>query len=171
MKRLIQTVGIIGFFLCLAIMYVTPYGIRGIQVYDPTFQLPDMKFHYSAEQITHTLEQIGNEGRTIYQKYFLLDSVFLLCFLIVMATITFLLFTGSTTRKLLLAVCILRAIFDVLENSFMIIIVKSYPAINKTMIMICSYFTTIKFVLLYTWTLVIIIQLGLLGFQKLRGNG
>lgn len=168
MKRLIQTVGIIGFFLCLVIMYVTPYGVRGIQVYDPAFQLPDMQFHYSAEQITHTFEQIGSEGRAIYQNYFILDSVFILCFLIVMVKITYLLFSGSPTRRLLLAVCILRAIFDILENSFMFIILESYPVINDPMITICSYFTTIKFVLLYTWILVIILKLGLLGFQKLK---
>lgn len=168
MEWFIQIVGIIGFFLCLVIMYITPYGVRGIQVYDPEFQLPDMKFHYTAEQITHTFEQIGSEGRASYQKYFILDSVFILCFLIVMVKITYVLFSGSPIRRLLFAVCILGAIFDILENSFMFIILKNYPVINVPMITMCSYFTTIKFLLLYTWILVIIIQLGLLGFRILQ---
>lgn len=168
MWKFFQIIGITGFFICLAIMYMTNLGVRGIRVYDPAFQSPDMKFHYSAGQVTQAFEQIGNEGRTIYQKYLILDSAFTLCFLISMVTITNLLFTGSLARNFLLAVCIFRAIFDILENSFLLIVLKSYPDINKPMLIICSYFTTIKFVLLYIWILVIIIQLGLLGVQKLK---
>lgn len=169
MIRLIQTIGIIGFFVCIGIMYMTSHGIRGIREYDPAFQMPDMKFHYSVEEITQSFEQIGMGGRAIYQKYLLLDFVFILCFAIVMLTITDLVFTGMV-RNLLFIVCILRGLFDVLENSFLLLVLKNYPTINKQLIVTSSYFTTCKFIMLYIWIFAMAIMIGLSIIFKVQGK-
>lgn len=169
MWKFIQVVGITGFLICLFIMYMTNLGVRGIRKYDPGFQSPDMQLHYSAASITDTFEKIGANGRAIYRKYLFLDCAFTLFFLIVMVTITGFLFTETLARNLMFAICIFRAIFDILENSLLLIILRNYPVINKPLITICSAFTTIKFVLLYIWILALIFNVILLGFQKLKG--
>ncbi len=168
MVRFIQTVGIIGFFICLSIMYMTNHGVRGIQKYYPSFQIPDMRFHYSAEQITNDFERIGNAGRTIYQKYLYLDFVFIICFIILMLTISNSLFSRTIIRNFLFAICILRALFDILENSFLLSVLKNYPSINKSVISVCSYFTSFKFIMLYIWIFALIIQLILMGITKIK---
>ena len=144
----IQTIGIVGFLICLALMYLTDLGVRGIRRYDSSFHSPDMKFHYSVKQVMETFERIGETGRLIYQKYLILDCLFTLFFLIVM---------------LLFAVCVLRAIFDLLEIGFLIKVLKKYPEINKSILKWCSYFTTTKFLCLYLWIAVLIIN-DLFGF-------
>lgn len=169
MIRTIQTVGIIGFFVCLTIMYLTPYGVRGIRSFDPTFQMPDMKFHYSVEQLTLAFEKIGSNGRDIYQKYLVLDCAFVFCFGIIMLTITNYLFTGLP-RNILIVVCVLRGVFDLLENCFLILVLKNYPDTNKQFLTLCSFFTTIKFIMLYIWIASIILQIMLLVFLKMQSK-
>lgn len=168
MWKFVKLVGIIGFLMCLFIMYMTNLGVHGIQKYDPSFQSPDMKFHYSIGEITQTFDKIGGAGRAIYQKYLYLDCVFTLCFVIVMLTITSWLFTGTLIRNFMFVVCILRALFDILENIFLIIVLRNYPTANVSMITLCSYFTSIKFIFLYIWIFVLIIQIALFGLAKIK---
>ena len=68
------------FLICLALMYLTDLGVRGIRRYDSSFHSPDMKFHYSVKQVMETFERIGETGRLIYQKYLILDCLFTLFF-------------------------------------------------------------------------------------------
>lgn len=167
MIRFIQTVGTIGFFVCLTIMYFTPYGVRGLKEYDPTFEMPDMKFHYSVEHITQAFEKIGTDGRILYQKYLVLDCVFVFCFGTLMLTITNYLFTGLLCN-ILYVVCILRGLFDILENGLLIIVLKNFATVNTQLIRLCSYFTTFKFIMLYIWVTAIAVQITLIGIIKIR---
>lgn len=167
MIRFMQTVGIIGFFVCLAIMYFTPYGVRGLREYDPTFEMPDMKFHYSVEHITQALEKIGTDGRNLYQKYLVLDCVFVLCFGTLMLTITGYFFKGLPCN-ILYVVCILRGLFDILENFLLITVLKNFASVNIHLVRLCSYFTTFKFIMLYIWVAAIAVHFALIGIEKLR---
>lgn len=165
----IQIAGIIGFFVCLVVMYLTPYGVHGIRAYDPTFQMPDMKFHYSVEQITQAFERIGANGRELYQKYLVLDCIFVFCFGILMLTITNRLFTGSS-RNILLVICVLRGIFDILENILLIVVLRYFPMANTQLVSLCSYFTTLKFIMLYIWILATAFQVAQFGIIKMMGK-
>ncbi|MCI1959374.1 MAG: hypothetical protein LKJ25_07095 [Clostridia bacterium] len=169
MWKFVKVAGIIGFLICLYIMYMTNLGVRGIREYAPSFQLPDMKFHYSVGQIIQTFEEIGGAGRAIYQKYMFLDFVFTLCFVIVMLTITNLLFAGTIIRNFMYVVCVFRAVFDTLENIFLLTALRNYPKTNVPIITLCSYFTSFKFVSLYIWIFALIIQIALLGLIEIKG--
>lgn len=165
----IQIGGIIGFFICLVIMYCTPYGIRGIRKYDSAFQMPDMKFHYSVEELTKTFEKIGVDGQAIYQNYLVLDCIFVVCFGICMLTLTHNLFTGLS-RNILFFVCFLRGFFDLLENFLLLFLLKSSYTNNIYLASLCSYLTTFKFIMLYIWIVAIIVHFTFTGIIKLRGN-
>lgn len=159
MWKLTQTIGIVGFLICLSIMYLTDLGARGIRKFDASFKPPDMKFHYSVEQMTKVLEQIGYGGRTIYQRYLILDCFFTLFFLIVMLTITTSLVTGKVAVLFMIAVSLFRAVFDLLENLLLLRVFSYYPAVNTLIIKLCSWFTTIKFLWLYVWIAALIVQI------------
>lgn len=166
MGRFIQTLGIIGFFACLAIMYLTPFGVHGIRKFDPSFKMPDMQFHPSAQQMILEFEKIGKNGRNIYQKYLILDCIFLFCFGILMLTVTSHLFTGLQ-YQIFVIVCILRGGFDLLENCILIAVLKIPSLPSIPLLQLCSYFTTFKFIMLYIWLVGVVFQL--LYFHIIKG--
>ena len=158
MRKAIKVFGFAGFVVCLIIMYTTDYGIQGMQKYDPDFRLPDMQFHYDAEVIHDTFENIGNFGREAYQNFLLLDFAFILCFLFIMITITNNVFPYPKSKTIFLWICIFRALFDILENSLLLIMLNSYPVFHYTLAAMCSWITTLKFAALYIWMFGIILR-------------
>lgn len=158
MIQLIKVIGICGFIACLFIMYGTDHGIHGIQMYTRSFRLLDMQFHYSSETVKQTFEQINSGGRSAYQKYLVLDFIFIIFFLITMITTTDAVFGSPHVRTILYMVCGLRAFFDIVENILLLRMLGQYPLFNKATATICSWFTTFKFIMLYIWLLSIAAQ-------------
>jgi hypothetical protein len=158
MTRLTKIMGICGFITCLFIMYGTNHGIRGIQLYNRSFRLLDMQFHYNIETVRQTFEQISKGGRSAYQKFLMLDFIFIICFLITMFTITDTVFASSNIKIILFIVCGLRAIFDITENILLLTMLGRYPVFSKFIATLCSWFTTFKFIMLYIWLLFIAMQ-------------
>ncbi len=156
--KIINVIGRIGFLLCLLLMYTTDHGPRGIQKFDPSFRLPDMRFHYSGKSLKPVLERIGEEGRKAYKRYLLLDFVFISCFLITMLTITNADFVSNPVKILLTITAIMRAVLDVMENTLLLHMLNKYPDVNEKAAVICSWSTTVKFIMLYTWLLLLAIQ-------------
>jgi hypothetical protein len=149
-------------------MYMTDHGIRGIQTFDHSFRLLDMCFHYSSETVKQTFEQISEGGRKAYQKYLVLDFIFIVCFLITMITISDAVLVSPHIRTFFYIVCGLRALFDVFENILLLCMLGQYPVFNNTLATICSWFTTFKFIMLYIWLLSISMQAVVFGVNSLR---
>ncbi len=168
MIKLIRIIGIFGFFICLLVMYLTDHGIRSIQTFNSSFRLLDMRFHYISETVKQTFEQISKGGRIAYQKYLVLDFIFILCFLITMITISDAVPTSPKVKTFVYILCGLRALFDVFENILLLHMLNQYPVFNKTTATICSWFTTFKFIMLYIWLLTIITHTIIFGVKSLR---
>ena len=151
MTRAIKIISFLGFLACLMVMYTTDHGVPGIKKFDPSFRLLDMRFHYSSEIVKQTFERIGEAGRRAYQKYLVLDFVFIAFFLITMITITNAVPAPSYIRTVLYILCGLRAFFDVFENILLLHMLGQYPVFNDTLATICSWITTLKFIMLYIW--------------------
>lgn len=141
-------------------MYRTNHGIPGIQKYDPKFRLLDMRFRYNSEILYNTFEKIGIEGMKAYRNYLLLDFCFIVCFLIVMIAITLKVTPNNVFRHMILGFAISRAIFDIIENTLLIILLNMYPSQSTILADFCSWVTTLKFIVLYLWIVgIIIVQL------------
>lgn len=153
MNIVIVIFGVIGFFICLFIMYRTDHGIPGIQKYDSEFRLLDMRFRYTGKDLYNTFERILEEGRKAYKNYLLLDFCFIACFLIVMIAISQKVVTDrySGLIYILIGLAITRALFDVIENTILIILLNMYSKQNIVVANICSWATTFKFLALYLW--------------------
>lgn len=158
MVRIMKLFGLLGFIVCLFIMYATSHGIRGIQRFDRSFRLLDMRFHYSSDIVKQTFEKIDEGGRKAYQSFLLLDFFFIICFLIVMLTITDAVFATPHDRGTIYVLCVLRALFDILENLLLLRMLAKYPVFNETLASICSWFTTLKFIMLYIWLLLTVVH-------------
>lgn len=158
MTIIIKVIGVLGFVICLLVMYMTNHGIRGIQMFDRSFRLLDMRFHYSSEMVKQTFEQISEDGRIAYQKYLILDFIFIVCFLITMITISDTALVSPHFRTILYIVCGLRALLDVFENILLLRMLGQYPVFNETLATICSWITTFKFIMFYIWLISIAMQ-------------
>ncbi|NTV78102.1 MAG: hypothetical protein HGA25_02895 [Clostridiales bacterium] len=168
MTKIIKIIGIMGFIICLMVMYLTDHGISGIQTYDCSFRLLDMRFHYTSKIVNQTFEQISAGGRIAYQKYLVLDFIFIICFLVVMISISSTVFTSPHVKLFLYTLCGLRALLDVLENILLLRMLRQYPDFDKTLASICSWSTTFKFIMLYIWLLLMILSIILMTFQPSR---
>lgn len=158
MIRLLKIIGLLGFVICLLAMYTTDHGIPGIRKFDSSFRLLDMRFHYSSKTVGETFERIGEEGRMAYRKYLILDFIFIICFLITMLAVSDAAAVPQEIKIILSAFCLLRALWDVLENILLLRMLGQYPIFPGTLATICSWFTTMKFLMLYAWLLLIAVQ-------------
>lgn len=147
----ITILGIIGFIICLFLMYRTNHGIPGIQRFDSEFRLLDMRFRYTSEDLYITFERILEEGRTAYRNYLILDYCFIACFLIVMIAISQKVVPNGGLRYALIVFSIVRAILDVTENTILIVLLNNYADQYIVLATVCSWITTFKFIALYLW--------------------
>lgn len=168
MTSIVKVIGVLGFVICLLVMYTTNHGIRGIQTFDPSFRLLDMRFHYNSEIVKHTFKQISEGGRIAYKKYLLLDFIFIGCFLITMITVSDILSLSQPIKATLYIVCVLRALLDIFENILLFYMLGQYPEINDSLATICSWITTFKFIMLYIWFTSIAIQTVILGVNSVK---
>ena len=153
LNNIIKYIGITGFFICLAIMYFTNHGIRGLRKFDANFRLLDMQFHYTTADVYRTFEKLGSDGRLAYRNYWILDFFFIPCFLIVMLAIIYHMPLVGWVEIALIILSILRALFDVIENSILLYLISKYPAQDNLLATVCSWITTSKFIALFLWML------------------
>jgi len=67
-------------------------------------------------------------------------------------------FSYSQARAFFIWICVLRALFDILENILLLVMLNSYPLFNYLLATICCWVTALKFVVLYAWILGIIVR-------------
>ncbi|MBI4857261.1 MAG: hypothetical protein HY818_11040 [Acetobacterium woodii] len=147
----VTVLGTIGFFASLILMEFTNLGARGIQQYDPSFSLLDMRFRYDANTVYQVFDQIGEQGQQVYKNYLLLDYFFIGCFLIVMLALSFRVTADPLQRNILIVLASARALCDILENIVLIVLINNYPQQNLVLATVCSWSTTIKFVFMFLW--------------------
>lgn len=109
--------------------------------------------------VQDTFEKIGVEGRVAYCNFLILDYVFIVCFLIVMLMISKMISNSLVVQNTLYILCILRAMFDCIENAMLIFMLNNYPVFNSTIAKVCSHMTTLKFIMLYSWLLIILVHI------------
>jgi hypothetical protein len=151
---IIYIVGIIGFFISLCFMECATFSERAIKRKWSFFKLPDMQFHYQAQDMYNILLDIGEEGRGIYSKYLYFDFIFILSFLTLMFFLNNILqLQTAMLTNILYILAIFRALFDGIENVAMLIIIGTYTSKSVIFLNITRWITTTKFVFLILWVI------------------
>ena len=156
MLLIIQWLGIAGFVLCLGIMYATDHGIRGLRKHDADFRLLDMRFRYTAADVSDTFSKLGEAGRIAYRNFWILDFFFIPCLLIVQIAVVHRIDMNATARNGLVVLSAIRAALDIAENSILLHLIGKYPAEDRRTATTCAWITTSKFVVLYTWAIAVL---------------
>lgn len=150
----------LGMALFYALMDFSRKSPRRLRVDEHEFHMPDMRFHYSADGLYAMLESVGAENLPLLRRYWRLDYGFIVCFLGVMLSIDLNIDGPATTLYLLMGVAaLLRAVFDVLENTLLLRVTRAMPARKYGLAATAGYVTSAKFVCLYAWVAMLFIKL------------
>lgn len=153
----ITITGTIGFFICLLLMYKTELGVLGIQKYSPDVKLLDMQMNYDHKLIHSTFESLGIKGLQAYQRYLVLDYFFLIFLYIIMFSISLKISSNEFIRNILIGLSTAKAVFDIIENTLLILLIKKHPGMELLLSTICSWSTRLKFISLSLWVLIAIV--------------
>lgn len=147
----IKIVAVVVFILALAIMRFTDLGDKGLKPYLGDTGTLDMMFHYSYQYAYDLLDGLGNAGRLIYLRFFVLDAIFILSFAVVLAEIIkFLVRKAALSFKWnrLSLLSYFRGLFDMLENIFLAATIICFPTGSTVLIRLAGIITTTKWVVL-----------------------
>jgi branched-subunit amino acid permease len=109
--------------------------------------LLDAKFSYSQSTAYEYFENYGVEGRIKYTQFQILDMIYPLFYSLLLASLLFKLFTKSKYNPYLFA--LFAGTFDYIENLLLFSLNVSFPHINKAVVLISSFATSLK------WSLII----------------
>ena len=140
----------IGLMVSLVIMYGTELGIPGITQFYKQFKLLDMQFTYNYDIVTQTFLHIGAEGMRHYQSYLLVDLGFIIFLWLVQAYLNSKI-QQKQINRIAYALITMRMLFDLTENTMIMIMLRHEKVVSSTYVTISSTITSLKFICLYSW--------------------
>ena len=118
----------------------------------------DMRFRYNAIDVYQLFKILGIVGRFLYIRYLCIDFVFIASFALVQNYILKWVMGKvmlNSRWRCLLYLSYFRALFDVTENILILILLTSFPTELTWLVMVSSFATSLKFILLYLWLIAI----------------
>lgn len=161
-NKLIKLLFYLGSITTLFLMDATYLGQKGLKIYASDFQIFDMKFSYSSECVYSSLGLLPIEGIHHYMRFYIIDFMFIVCFLGVQYDLTNKIISKLkklSKYKITFLFVFLRATFDVVENLSILSILINYPNKLNTLVTISSFSTSLKFICIIGWVICVILIL------------
>lgn len=109
-------------------MVYKPAADARLRALDAGFQCPDMRFHYTPQELFDGLDRLGAKGRAQLMRLWWADTGLSLSLLAVMAAAAHNSMAGLAPLPTAMdAVACLRAVADLLENALLAHAVSAYP--------------------------------------------
>ena len=122
--------------------------------------MPDMRFHYTADELYAIFGEAGEAGRPLMRRYWLLDFGFILFFLGAMVSVSLnVAGYGTTLFWLMAGTSVARAVLDVAENSLLLVLQSACPDRKSGLAGLAGFVTSAKFVCLYAWVIILFYKL------------
>lgn len=161
------------FAFTLLIMNGTAWGEPGFRVYSNGAGILDMRLGYSANDVYQLFRILGVEGRDFYARFLFLDFIFIGSFALVQ---NYLLkrIMGNVVLKsgwrYLLSISYLRGLFDIIENILFLVLLFSFPLELTGVVVMASFSTLLKFILLGLWLFAIPTLLVIKKIHRKKGK-
>lgn len=146
----------IFFIITGYILMFTPLGT--ISAAGDSINVMDGLYHYDYLYVNQTLTLLGETGRAQYTVVHIIDYFFLASYCLVMMSLTKLV-VPAKVKWLWIALPLLPAMSDVIENTLIEIASAKFPVINESLNKTIAVFTTVKWTLGYVWFAVFIVLL------------
>ncbi len=169
-KLYIGRMFIILFFL-VSLMVMKIYE-NIFQTYSNGAGTLDMRLSYNGSDIYQLFESLGTGGRKVYIQIWCVDAVFIVCFALIQNyLIKWIMGKEMLNSKwrFVLSVPYLRALFDLVEDIMLFILLINFPSKFIRLGKISGVITSIKFVWLGIWCFSIPILI--LSRKRLYGGG
>lgn len=155
-KVCIWIVMVVGFLLSLYWVEASSWGSMAVARYNNGYGTFDMK-DYDFETVKETLENTNTVGFVAYYKYYVADFVFLVFFGFLQCRISHTvykkihIYQNKAVKTVVLGIPILRGIFDIAENSLLLITIAVFPKMNAGMVSAASFSTQCKLWCIRIW--------------------
>ena len=117
---ILTIVGALGSAACLYGIYGDKKrGYPALKAVDSQFEMPDMRFRYTPEELFACLEKLGTEGRQRLRRLWGLDSALALLLVLVLAVVSHNLAAFRWLRWAMYGLAVLRSLLDFLENGLL----------------------------------------------------
>lgn len=130
---ILTIVGALGSAACLYGIYGDKKrGYLALKAVDSQFEMPDMRFRYTPEELFACLEKLGTEGRQRLRRLWGLDSALALFLVLVLAVVSHNLAAFRWLRWAMYGLAVLRSLLDFLENGLLLRVCTAYPSRRLT---------------------------------------
>ncbi len=163
MKRKLNwmTILFLGLLFLFFIFYIFPsYQSKLNDIASKKVQVLDTRFSYTKNEVLQLFKDLKIEGK---EKVKFISGVVDMIYPLIYGILLFLLMSKVTSyfsNKKLKIICLLPLIgmlFDYVENFSVLNMLNSYPNISETQVFISSSATSLKWLFLYTSTLLILV--------------
>jgi hypothetical protein len=133
-------------------------------------EILDIKFSYTTTDAYSLFENLGESGRNAYQlSEFFIDIPYAIIYGFTYTLVIFFLLKRNKIKKLnyLILAPLFISIFDVLENTGIIIMLTKYPIKLDTLCHLTSIFTSLKWIFAIITFIIVLVNLSYLFIFKL----
>lgn len=124
--------GTLGVVICLWCMMNKKNGLlTRLNGLKPGFTMPDLQFRYGSEKLYETLGAVGEEGRRLMVRFWIVDLPLIASMFAMMAAAANNIATIRWIAAVMLWSNIIRAAFDLLEDLLLLAACAGYPARKK----------------------------------------
>lgn len=168
-KLIIRNVIIVISFLVS--LYFVQRGIAGSSVvaqYNNGYGTFDMK-QYDPIVVKNVLSQMDIKGISVYKWYYFFDFIFIIALGIFQCVVSKSVFIWFKIKNVNLIVCLIpfiRGLADCIENIIIFITLFTVPLVNERAILVASFATKIKLMMIQLWVLELLI--GIIGVIIVR---
>lgn len=143
---------VIGFILTLYMVEVSSFGSAAVAIHNGGYGTFDMK-KYDYVSVVQVLSHMDLECVTAYQRYYLADFLFVICFGLLQCMTSTAVYRKNKKvyRRIAIGLPIARGIFDVIENVLLLITIGNYPKINRGLVAVASISTQCKLWCIRIW--------------------
>lgn len=134
------------------------WGCRAVAEYNKGYGVFGMHF-YTVESVAYVLFFMKPEGYEAYYQYLMGDTLFiasLAALQVMLANIAFSKRTKDGMYKLLILFTVLRGICDLVENTCIYYVLKTFPEFKEISVNVASIATLGKYISLAPWLVLIL---------------
>lgn len=148
--------------LVILVFILTLLIMRGNEseflIYSEGADMLDMRFGYEAKDVYEMFQRLEMEGRFLYIRLLLIDFLFIVSFALIQNYLLKRIMGRcmlNTKWRFMLSLSYLRGLFDIIENILILVLLISFPSRFPRLVTVCSFVTSLKFVMLALWLIAI----------------
>ncbi len=159
-------VGTLGVLVCLWCMLNKKNGLyTRLCSLQEGFAMPDLQFRYTTDKLYATLDAVGDEGKRLMIRFWILDFALIFSMFAMMAVVANNVATIPWIAAIMLWSNILRAIADLLEDILLLFACAGYPAKRRAIsAKAASILTAVKWIAAIAWVGCMFLSLFLRGW-------